>query len=65
MIGVPGVDEDLIVLLEPGVHQLPVEGDKTGNVGAAGGGIEVSPGDVLDGPAIDRDRVIGRVTLGG
>src|SRR6267142_2789340 len=53
VVRVTGMDEDLVVLLEPCVHELPVESDQGRDLRTAGRRIEVSPSCILDGPAFD------------
>ena len=48
VVGVPGVHEDLVVLLEPGVELVPVEGDVSLESRSVSGRLRVAPGRVLD-----------------
>jgi hypothetical protein len=50
MVRVAGVDEDQLVLLEPLVHRVPVEGGMAGERRSAADRLGVVPGGVLDGP---------------
>jgi len=57
------VDEDLVVLLEPGVHPAPIDGQVALDVGTLGQRVLVAPDGVADHPVTDRDRPVGGVTL--
>ena len=57
------MDEDLVVLLVPGVHLVPVQRQVAADVGAAGQRVGVAPDGVLGDPVADRHRPVGRVAL--
>ena len=63
LVRVAGVDEDLVVLLEPRVDGVPEEGDEVGDVRAPLDDLGVGPHGVL-GPAVaDDDRPVRGDTL--
>ncbi len=71
MIRVARVDEDLVVLFEPGVELVPVEGDVVGQGGLLGARLGVAPGCPLGDaladtqrPVVDGRRGFGVVTGG-
>ena len=55
------MDEHLVVLLEPGVHLVPVEGDVILQIRALG--LQVAPGCLLRNAVTDLHRVEGGVAL--
>ena len=57
------MDEDLVVLLVPGVHLVPVQRHVAADVGTAGQRVGVAPHGVLGDPVADRHRPVGRVAL--
>jgi hypothetical protein len=48
VIGIAGLDEDLPVLLEPGVGLVPLEGHIAGELGHRGQRLGVGPHGILD-----------------
>ena len=63
VVRVARVLEDLVVLLPPRVHRVPVEGDVPGDVGARVDRLRVVPDRVLGDPVADADREVARLAL--
>ena len=55
MVGITGMDEHLVIFLEPGVHLVPVEGDVVLQVGPLG--LQVAPGGFFGDTISHLDRV--------
>src|SRR5882724_5397934 len=61
--GIARVDEDLLVLLVPVLHLVPVEGQVAGDVGAGGNRLRIAPGRIRDPGLADLQGIVARRAL--